>query len=95
MRGIPENTERDGSGKQPEISGKRIPADDYEMDIEKHQTKGNGESKAMNDRYAGYIVLNDGRVYNIFGTLAECIAEAEEKKQVESVEKIVLRKVDD
>lgn len=66
------------------------------MDIEKHQKKGNGESKAMNgDRYAGYIVLNDGRVYNISGTLAECIAEAEEKKQVESVEKIVLRKVDD
>lgn len=94
MRGIPENTERDGSGKQPEISGKRIPANDHEMDIEKHQTKGNGETMKA-DKYAGYIVLNDGRVYNISGTLAECIAEAEEKKQVESVEKIVLRKVDD
>lgn len=64
------------------------------MDIEKHQTKGNGKTMKA-DKYAGYIVLNDGRVYNISGTLAECIAEAEEKKQVESVEKIVLRKVDD
>lgn len=66
------------------------------MDIEKHQKKGNGESKAMNgDMYAGYIVLNDGRVFNIAGTLAECIAEAEAKRQVENVDKIVLRKVDE
>lgn len=64
------------------------------MDIEKHQKKGNGEAMS-GDMYAGYIVLNDGRVYNIAGTLAECIAQAEAKRQVENVDKIVLRKVDE
>lgn len=45
--------------------------------------------------WAVIILLNDGMVYNLAGTLAECIAEAEAKRQVENVEKIVLRKVEE
>lgn len=49
-----------------------------------------------NRKYEGYIVLTDGKVFEMRGTLDECIKRAEtEKREKDNVEKIVLRRVDD
>lgn len=48
-----------------------------------------------NRKYEGYIVLTDGKVYQMSGTLDECIKRAEAEKLENDVEKIVLRRVDD
>ena len=46
--------------------------------------------------YEGYMVLTDGKVYEMHGTLDECIKLAEdEKRENDNVEKIVLRRVDE
>ena len=48
-----------------------------------------------NRKYEGYIVLTDGKVFEMRGTLDECIKRAEAEKLENDVEKIVFRRVDD
>ena len=47
-----------------------------------------------NRKYEGYIVLTDGKVFEMRGTLEECIKRAEAEKLENDVDKIVLRRVD-